>query len=74
MYWVAAPLAVLPWRLRFGNWRGEANSRPFRRLARKELAACVERWDLEGPQIWEDRKRRRIERSRPFGHASSAHA
>jgi hypothetical protein len=30
---------------------------------------------LEGPQTWEDRKRRRIERSRPFGFTSSgAHA
>ncbi|MDQ6638617.1 MAG: hypothetical protein M3Z15_02990, partial [Pseudomonadota bacterium] len=25
VYWVAAPAAVLPWRLRFGAWRGEAN-------------------------------------------------
>ncbi len=74
VYWVAASKAVLPWRLRFGAWRGEANNRPFRRLAREELAACVQHWALEGPQTWEDRKRRRLERSRPFGHASSAPA
>ena len=75
IYWVAAPLALLPWRLRAGAWRGEANNRAFRRLRRDELAGCAERWQLEGPQTWEDRKRRRIERSRPFGFTSSgAHA
>jgi len=75
IYWVAAPLALLPWRLRAGAWRGEANNRAFRRLRRDELAGCAERWRLEGPQTWEDRKRRRIERSRPFGFTGSgAHA
>jgi hypothetical protein len=74
VYWVAARLAVLPWRLRFGAWRGEANKQPFRRLGRAELAPCVERWDAEGPQTWEDRKRRRLEKSLPFGRASGAHA
>ena len=74
VYWVAAHDAVLPWRLRFGSWRGEANNQAYRRLSRDELAACIERWTPEGPQTWEDRKRRRIERSRPFGHARGAHA
>jgi len=74
IYWVAAPVAALPWRLRLGAWRGEANKRAFRRLGRDELAGCVEQWQREGPQTWEDRKRRRIERSRPFGFTSGAHA
>jgi hypothetical protein len=74
VYWVAAPAVALPWRLRLGAWREEANGRAFRRLAREELAACIEQWKLEGPQTWEDRKRRRIERSRPFGHTRGAHA
>jgi len=26
----------------------------------------IERWPLQGPQTWEQRKWRRIERSRPF--------
>lgn len=74
-YWVAAPSATLPWRLRFGVWRSEASSRGFRRLAREELAACIDSWRLEGPQTWEERKNRRIERARPFGFAASrAHA
>ena len=74
IYWVAATSATLPWRLRLGPWRGDANKRAFRRVRRDELAGCVERWRLEGPQTWEDRKRRRIERSRPFGFTSGAHA
>ena len=74
IYWVAAPIASLPWRLRLGAWRGEANKRAFRRLGRDELAGCVEGWQREGPQTWEDRKRRRIARSRPFGYTSGAHA
>ena len=74
IYWVAAPIASLPWRLRLGGWPGEANKRAFRRLGHDELAGCAERWQVEGPQTWEDRKRRRIERSRPFGFTSGAHA
>ena len=74
IYWVAAPMAALPWRLRLGGWPGDANKRAFRRLGRAELAGCVEHGQLEGPQTWEDRKRRRIERSLLFGRASGAHA
>jgi hypothetical protein len=74
VYWVSTAVAPLPWRLRFGAWRAEASQRSFRRLAREELAGFVERWQFEGPQTWEERKRRRIEKSRPFGHASGAHA
>ena len=74
VYWVPAASAALPWRLRLGAWRGEANKRAFRRLGRDELAGCVEQWQREGPQTWEDRKRRCIERSRPFGFTSGAHA
>ncbi len=71
VYWVAAASAALPWRLRLGGWRSEASSRPFRRLERAELDGCIAGWTLEGPQIWEDRKKLRLERSRPFGHDSA---
>ena len=74
VYWVAAPVALLPRRLRLGLWRDESHGRAFRRLSRDELAGCVERWTLEGPQTWEDRKRRRIERSRLFGYPGGVHA
>lgn len=74
VYWVPAASAALPWRLRFGSWRGESSGRAFQRLAHEELAGCVARWELDGPQTWEERKHRRIERSRPFGHAHSSPA
>jgi hypothetical protein len=74
VYWVAAHAAVLPWRLRFDGWRSEAHGQSYRKLARDELAASVARWPHAGPQTWEDRKRLRIERSRPFGYPGSAHA
>ena len=56
--------------------RGAATrgARAFRRIAREEIAGCVQRWPADAPQTWEDRKRRRIERSRPFGFAHGAHA
>jgi hypothetical protein len=44
----------------------------YTRMARDELASLVEHWPLEGPQTWEQRKWRRIERSRPFTKASKA--
>ena len=28
-------------------------------------------WALEGPETWEDRKKRKIERSRPFSNSGS---
>ena len=74
VYWVPAASATLPWRLRVQAWRGDASARAFRRVARDELAACVARWPTDVAQTWEDRKRRRIERSRPFGYAHGAHA
>ncbi len=72
VHWVALASAGLPWRLRFAAWRGDASSRAFRRLSRDELASHVARWRLDGPETWDERKQRRIERSRPFTHASHA--
>jgi hypothetical protein len=74
VHWVAAAAVALPSRSRLTAWRGDAGARAFRRVARAELAASVERWPVGAPQSWEDRKRRRIERSRPFGYAHGAHA
>ena len=74
VYWVPAGSALLPWRWRLSGWRGDAAERAFRRVSRDELAGWLERWPVVVPQTWEDRKRRRIERSRPFGFASGAHA
>ena len=71
VYWVSAASAALPWRLRLGAWPGTAPGRAYRRLERNEIEGCVANWALEGPQTWEDRKKRRIERGRPFGFGSS---
>lgn len=74
VHWVSASSAALPWRLRFAAWRGDSISRAFRRLSHDELAGHVGRWRLEGPETWDERKQRRIEQSRPFGHASASPA
>lgn len=67
VYWVHQSRAPLPMRLRRGRWWLRLSSGPaFARLPRAELAPLVEHWPLEGPQTWEQRKWRRIERSRPF--------
>ena len=71
VYWVSAANAALPWRLRLGAWPATAPGRAYRRLERSEIGDCVANWVLEGPETWEDRKRRRIEKNRPFGHVNS---
>lgn len=66
VYWVPEPKAPLPWRLRRGGaWLG-LSSPTFRRVPRAEVAGLVDRWPLEGPQTWAQRKWRRIARGRPF--------
>jgi len=74
VYWVSAGNASLPWRLRLGTWPRSAPGRAYRRIERTELEGCVANWSLEGPETWEDRKRRRQERNRPFGFNSQARA
>ena len=67
VYWVHQSRAPLPMRLRRGRWLLRLSSGPsFIRLPRAEVAAVMDHWPLEGPQTWEQRKWRRIERSRPF--------
>jgi hypothetical protein len=74
VFWVSAASATLPWRLRLGAWPGSAPGRAYRRLERSELDGCISHWKPEGPETWEARKKRRIDRSRPFGSGSSAAA
>ncbi len=71
VYWVSAASAALPWRLRLGAWPGTTPARAYRRLERNEIEGCIANWALEGPQSWEDRKKLRIERGRPFGFGAS---
>lgn len=66
VYWVHQSRAPLPMRLRRGGWLRLTSGPAFSRLPRSELSPLVDHWPLEGPQTWEQRKWRRIERSRPF--------
>ena len=66
VYWVHQSRAPLPMRLRRGGWLRLTAGPAFARLPRSELSPLVDHWPLEGPQTWEQRKWRRIERSRPF--------
>ncbi len=66
VYWVNEARAPLPLRLRRGRWLLGLTTPIFTRLPRTELAALLERWPVQGPQTWEQRKWRRIERNRPF--------
>ena len=66
VYWVNEARAPLPLKLRRSRWLFGLTSAVFTRMPRAELAPLIERWPLQGPQTWEQRKWRRIERSRPF--------
>jgi hypothetical protein len=72
IYWVNEARAPMPMRLRRGPRFLGFGAPGFMRVPRADLAPLIERWPLEGPQTWEQRKWRRIERSRPFS-ASQSH-
>ncbi|WP_372526924.1 hypothetical protein [Piscinibacter sp.] len=72
VYWVHQSQAPLPLRLRRGRWWLRMSGPPFTRLPRAECATLLERWPVEGPQTWEQRKWQRIERSRPFAAPDDA--
>ena len=74
VYWVNEAHAALPLRLRRGRWFLGFAPPSFMRVPRAELAALVERWPMQGPQTWEQRKWRRIERSRPFAPTDETQA
>jgi hypothetical protein len=72
VYWVHQSRAPLPMRLRRGRWWLRLSAGPaFARLPRGEVSALVDHWPIEGPQTWEQRKWRRIERGRPFAKDAS---
>lgn len=70
IYWAPQARAALPPRVRRTHWwqqlRGLTLSPGFVRVPRADLADAMQRWPLTGPQTWEQRKWRRIERSQPF--------
>ena len=71
VYCVSSGSGARPWRLWVGAWPGSSPARAYRRIERSEIESCVANWALEGPETWEDRKKRRIERKNPFGHSGS---
>ncbi len=64
VHWVGATDAVLPWRLRLRSFGAKE---AFRRLPKGELDGVLDQWPLIGPQTWDERKQRRIDKHRPFG-------
>lgn len=66
VYWVNEARAPLPAPLRRGRWFLGLTQPVFARVPRAELAPLIAHWPLQGPQTWEQRKWRRIERNRPF--------
>jgi hypothetical protein len=67
IYWVDAHRLSMPRRLRSGLWPLRRLAPGYLRLPRGELAGHLERWPLEGPQTWEQRKWDRIARGRLLG-------
>jgi hypothetical protein len=67
IYWAEHRHAPLPPSCR----RGFLHRTPqFVRLPQAELAPLIERWRIEGPQTWDQRRWQRIENERPFGPSS----
>ena len=75
VFWVPQSRAPLPMRLRRGRWWLPLPAGPaYTRLPRAEVSPLIDHWPLEGPQTWEQRKWRRIERGRAFtGHDDPQH-
>lgn len=65
VYWVHQSQVKLPLRLRGGRWWSRG-APLFLRVPQADVAGLLDGWMLEGPQTWEQRKWRRIERKRPF--------
>ncbi|MGA0612658.1 hypothetical protein [Caldimonas sp. KR1-144] len=72
VYWADLRTAALPNSCMARGGFGWLQRRVrFARLTRAELSPWLERWSLQGPQSWDQRRWQRIERNRPF--ASSGH-
>lgn len=65
-YWVPNSQAHLPLRFRTASWWLRLSGPSFVRIPREQIVGVIDQWPLEGPQTWEQRKWRRIERARPF--------
>ncbi len=70
VYWVDAARAPLPRALRPGLWLLRRQRPGYLRLPAAEIAPLIERWPLEGPQSWEQRKWARIAANRTLQPAT----
>ncbi len=66
VHWLSQSRAPLPLRLRTGHGLLRLSPPPFARVPKADMAATLASWPIQGPQTWEERKRRRIERAQPF--------
>jgi len=73
VYWVADARAALPRHLLPGVWLLRRHDPGYLRLPAAELAPVIERWPLEGPQTWEQRKWARIAAGRSLAPAQPKH-
>ena len=64
VYWVDECRVSLPRRLLPGIWLLRRPEPDYARVPHEELASVVEKWPLEGPQSWEQRKWANIVRNR----------
>jgi hypothetical protein len=76
IYWVNERRVSWPATRGESRWPfGKPRLPPHRPLALADVATLLERADATGPHTWDQRKRHRIERRRPFpGHAIVAPA
>ena len=70
IYWAELRETQLPANCLRGPWFLPHRQPQFMRLPRTELGPLIEKWALEGPQTWDQRRWRRIENERPFGPPS----
>jgi hypothetical protein len=66
VHWIGQARAPLPLRLRTGHGLLRLSPPPYARAPKTEVAALMARWPVPGAQTWDERKRRRIERTQPF--------
>ena len=66
VYWVSEGRASLPLRMRRGGRWLSLSGPQYGRWKKADFAGLTERWPLQGPQTWQERKWRRIEDNRPF--------
>lgn len=72
VFWADAARASLPRHLQPGLWLLRRNRPGYMRLPVAELAPVIERWNLEGPQTWEQRKWARIAAQQGLGPPGGA--